>query len=215
MSQRLQAIHAEVVHRRRVRRLAALTAVLLPPNAKVLDVGCGDGQLGALLLHLRPDLVLEGVDVMMRPQAPISVSWFDGRKLPFESKSVDAILLIDVLHHCDDAMALLADCERVARESVIIKDHLADGFLSVPMLRFMDWVGNASHGVALPYNYWTRQQWHDAFALFDWNICNWKQDLAIYPLPADWIFGRNLHFLTQLSPVSATLRASQPGATQT
>ena len=33
------------------------------------------------------------------------------------------------------------------------------GFLAGPTLRFMDWIGNARHGVALPYNYWSAQEW--------------------------------------------------------
>src|SRR5690606_11978895 len=128
-------------------------------SATVVDVGCGDGQLGALLQQARPDIALKGVDVLVRPNTFIPVSPFDGHRLPFDDDSVGAVLLVDVLHHCDDPTGLLRDCARVARDAIIIKDHLADGFLAVPTLRVMDFVGNAGHGVALPYNYWTREQW--------------------------------------------------------
>lgn len=208
MSSHLTALHGVSVHRRRVRRLAALLATLLPSGAHVLDVGCGDGQLGALLMQLRPDLTLEGVDVLVRSQTHIPVRWFDGQTLPIGSKGADVVLLVDVLHHCENPLALMQDCDRAARRAIVIKDHLADGMLAVPLLRFMDWVGNAGHGVALPYNYWRLQQWHDAWTGLGWTPRSWKQNLALYPKPADWIFGRELHFLADLAPRGAPGGAS-------
>ena len=58
---------------------------------------------------------------------------------------------------------LLREAARVARQGVVIKDHTRDGILAGPILRFMDFVGNAHHGVALPYNYWPRRCWIGAF----------------------------------------------------
>ncbi|MCB1600665.1 MAG: class I SAM-dependent methyltransferase [Xanthomonadales bacterium] len=202
MTDPLSAVHSATVHKRRVRRLATLLSALLPANARVLDVGCGDGQLGAMLLQLRTDLTLEGLDVLVRPHTRIAVREFDGRTLPMADDSVDVVLLIDVLHHCEVQVELLRECGRVARHSVTIKDHLVDGFLSWPLLRFMDWVGNAGHGVALPYNYWRKQQWQHTLASLGWSVDSWQQDLAIYPRAADWIFGRNLHFLARCRPAS-------------
>lgn len=50
MSAALTSLHGKLVHRRRVRVLAAHLLAWLPPGARVLDVGCGDGELGAALL---------------------------------------------------------------------------------------------------------------------------------------------------------------------
>ena len=72
-------------------------------------------------------------------------------------------MLVDVLHQTDDPMNLLREAVRVARQAIVIKDHLLQGAFAYPTLRFMDWVGNARHGVALPYNYWTPAEWHGAF----------------------------------------------------
>ena len=60
-------------------------------------------------------------------------------------------------------MTLLKEAARVARHCVAIKDHTVQGVLARPTLRFMDFVGNAPHGVALPYNYFTPTQWEEAF----------------------------------------------------
>jgi hypothetical protein len=85
--------------------------------------------------------------------------------LPFHSKSWDTVMFCDVLHHADDAIGMLREAARVARHSVIIKDHLAEGVLARPVLRLMDFVGNAPHGVTLPYNYFERAQWASAYRL--------------------------------------------------
>lgn len=200
MTDPLSALHGATVHRRRVRRLSTLLSGLMPPGAGILDVGCGDGQIGAALMQLRPDLRVEGVDVLVRPRTQIPVRPFDGRTLPMADNSVDAVLLVDVLHHCDDPMALLRECDRVARKAIVIKDHLADRPLAVPVLRLMDWVGNAGHGVSLPYNYWRLAQWESAWCALGWTLRDWNEDLAIYPGPADWVFGRGLHFIAGLAP---------------
>ncbi|MBO0838776.1 MAG: SAM-dependent methyltransferase, partial [Actinobacteria bacterium] len=78
------------------------------------------------------------------------------------------------------------------------KDHTANGFLAWPTLRFMDRVGNTRKGVVLPYNYWSRQQWSDAFADLGWQVSVWRSDLGTYPAPANWVFGRSLHFIALL-----------------
>jgi hypothetical protein len=96
-------------------------------------------------------------------------------------------------------MILLSEAARVARRAIVIKDHLADGILAVPTLRFMDRVGNARHGVALPYNYWCHERWLDAFQRLGLSVGDWASQLRIYPWPLDWCFGRYLHFATCLN----------------
>jgi hypothetical protein len=72
-------------------------------------------------------------------------------------------MFCDVLHHAEDAIGMLREAARVARHGVIIKDHLAEGVLARPALRLMDFVGNAPRGVTLPYNYFDRAQWANAY----------------------------------------------------
>ena len=59
----IEHIHGNYVHKRRVRVLSEHLAKLIPKDARVLDVGCGDGLLAHLILQRRPDLVLRGIDV--------------------------------------------------------------------------------------------------------------------------------------------------------
>ncbi len=198
----------DAVHRRRVEVLAGHFAPLLPRHARVLDVGCGDGALSARLGTLRSDTRIEGVDVLVRPCAAIPVQEFDGSHLPFDDASVDAVLMVDVLHHTDDPLVLLRECVRVARSAVLIKDHLRDGFAAGLTLRGMDWVGNARHGVRLPYNYWTRAQWAQAFDHLGLVVQQWQSSLDLYPVPARWIFDRSLHFIASLGIAGADAPAT-------
>lgn len=192
--------HESLVFGRRIRVLAGHLSGLIPENAQVLDVGCGDGRLAARLMQLRPDIRVEGMDVLVRPDTAIPVAPFDGETIPREDESVDTVMLVDVLHHTDDPQRLIAEATRVAGRAVVIKDHTRDGILAEQTLRFMDWVGNARHGVRLPYNYWSEARWREAFAAVGARIENWHPRLGLYPFPASLVFDRSLHFVAQLSP---------------
>jgi SAM-dependent methyltransferase len=191
-------LHERHVAGRRVRRLADLIADLIPPDARVLDVGCGDGAVADQLMRRRPDIQIRGVDVLVRPAPAIPVEHYDGARLPCADASVDVVLFVDVLHHTDDPTVLLGEARRVARRSVVIKDHARNGVLARQTLRLMDWVGNAHHGVALPYTYWSRREWQSAFATLDLRIQRWNQALGLYPFPASLLFERSLHFAAVL-----------------
>jgi hypothetical protein len=75
-------------------------------------------------------------------------------------------MFVDVLHHTQDPMVLLREAVQVARKAIVIKDHTLNGFMAGLTLRLLDWVGNARHGVALPYTYRPQQRWWEAFDTF-------------------------------------------------
>jgi len=62
----------------------------------------------------------------------------------------------------------------------------------------MDWFGNAHHGVVLPYNYWSHDQWKTAFGALGLTVLEVNDSLGLYPAPASWLFERKLHFLAKL-----------------
>jgi SAM-dependent methyltransferase len=193
------AAHKRLVFDRRTHVLASRLAATLS-SGSVLDVGCGDGTIDVLIGEVRPDVEISGVDVLVRPSVPIKVRPFDGRQLPFDNRSFDTVMFVDVLHHTEDATILLNEARRVARKNVILKDHTMDGLLAYQTLRLMDWVGNAHHGVALPYNYWPERRWHEAFAEVGLQLTHWEARIPLYPFPASLIFGRGLHFIAVLVP---------------
>lgn len=196
----LDPVHRGYVHGRRVRVLLSHIAPLLPANGRVLDVGAGDGHVARALMDARPDVTIEGIDPLVRPDTKIPVTEFDGTTIPFADGSFDTLLIVDVLHHADDAMALLREARRVARRSLIIKDHRRDGLLAGPTLRFMDAVGNRRHGVALPYSYWSSAEWRRAFRELGLEPEVEIRRLGLYPFPASLLFDRGLHFVARLRP---------------
>lgn len=191
----IERLHERYVKSRRVEALAESIAPLVPQNATVLDVGSGDGLLADAVLRRRPDTQFRGIDIMARPDARIPVATFDGTSLPYPKDSFDVVLFADVLHHTTHAEALLRDARDVARKAVIIKDHCADGFLAWPTLRFMDRVGNARFGVALPHLYLKWSNWEAMFARLGMGIAAVQRRLALYPPPLTWVFDRSLHFI--------------------
>lgn len=194
----LERIHAGYVATRRARSLSIHLAELIPPGARVLDVGCGDGELTYLIGQRRLDIEVKGIDVLVRPMTWIPVAQFDGQIIPYGDNSFDVVMFVDVLHHTEDPMILLREAARVARLAIVLKDHTCNGWMAYPTLRLMDEVSNMRHGVVLPFNYWSRQRWLDAFSALGLRIGEWKRKLWLYPWPARWLFDRSLHFVTRL-----------------
>ena len=191
-------VHENLVAGRRARLLCSHLADLIHRDSRVLDVGCGDGLIAQLLMQMRSDLSFQGIDVLIRPGTRIPVEAFDGQRIPLENDSFDAVMLIDVLHHAEDPLKLLEEALRVSRNVVLIKDHILEGFLAGPTLRFMDRVGNLRHNVSLRYDYWPRERWVQVFESLGVQVTAWNQCLGLYPWPAKWVFERSLHFLARL-----------------
>jgi SAM-dependent methyltransferase len=195
----IEHVHGRYVASRRARVIAARLAKLLPADAYVLDVGCGDGEIAALIQSQRPDVTVRGVDVLVREHTRVPVEEFDGRTLPFADGSFDAVMFIDVLHHCQWPIDLLREARRVSRRAIVIKDHLLQGVGARRTLRFMDDVGNRRYGVVLPHNYLRPHQWKEAFAELELSVEHMDQRLGLYPWPFSLVFDRHLHFVARLA----------------
>jgi SAM-dependent methyltransferase len=193
----LDALHSRLIFGRRVRVLAQAIADRLPQGARVLDIGCGSGDLAALIMRQRPDVRIEGIDVLVRPETAIPVTAYDGQHMPFADGHFDAAIIVDVLHHTDDPEAVMREAARVA-QIVVVKDHLRNGVAAYSTLRAMDWVGNVSHGVRLPYNYLSSAEWESAWNRLGLTTSRFVTRLGLYPRPLAWLFERRLHFVTIL-----------------
>jgi SAM-dependent methyltransferase len=203
MGRVLDTVHGGYVHNRRVRVLSRHLAEMMPPDAEVLDVGCGDGLIGALVGEQRADVSVRGIDIAARGATHIPVDEFDGLSIPYGDREVDVVMICDVLHHADDPHVLLSEVARVARRAVVLKDVTPLGPGSDATLRFMDWVGNARHGVPLPYLFWSQAEWRSAFAALGLRVDEARRRLGLYPPPANLLFEKRMHFIVRLLPPPA------------
>jgi len=172
---------------------------MIPGNLTVLDVGSGDGRIASRVMELRPDLKICAIDTTVRTNAMVPTTHYDGQQFPFEAKSFDLVMMIDVLHHVDNIGAILDEAARVSRQYVVIKDHFVRGWLARPTLTLMDNVSNRQFGIAIPANYQTEDQWNSIYAKTHLQSIDRRDHLGLYVRPLSWFFERQLHFIQLLS----------------
>ena len=200
----IEWIHEHYVKGRRVRVLTHQIQGLLPKEGHFLDIGAGDGQMARRLAEGRRALRIEGIDPLVRPDTAIPVTEFDGLTIPFPDQSFDGAILIDVLHHAEDPARLLAEAARVSRDFIILKDHVVQGLAARSTLRFMDDAHNRRFGVALPYNYLDPGGWGELLKSCRLRAEVWETRVKLYPVWANWWFGRRLHVIARLVKADET-----------
>jgi SAM-dependent methyltransferase len=190
-------VHRRLVFdRRRERLVEALAAALPEASSHVLDIGCGSGEIGSDLEAVGHRVV--GVEVLARETCAIPVARFDGRRLPFPDDSFDHAVIVDVLHHTADPVAVLREARRVTTGSVVLKDHFAESARARFTLGVMDWVGNRQFGVGREGAYLSRAQWDEAFVAAGLTVADSSESLDLYPTPVKPLFENGLHFVARL-----------------
>ncbi len=136
----------------------------LPRDAStMLDVGCGDGAVGAAMMERCGGLTVTGIEVQEFPETQIPIRLYDGTRIPFPDASFDIVTATDVLHHTADMRVILREMARVSRKWVIIKDHTVYGLPSRLWISAIDFVTNVPFGIPCEYNYPTLDEWHAHF----------------------------------------------------
>lgn len=179
----LYAAHHRRVHLPRVGRVARALARLIGRAESLLDVGCGDGTIALAIARDVGATRVAGVDIKVRPEVAIEALPYDGRVLPFPDGAFEAVVISDVLHHCEDPPAVLREALRVAKRVVAIKDHYRFGPVSDAILLWMDRIGNAAPGVEVRGTYFGPGEWAamvaDAGARF--TRIEWPLQIHDYP----------------------------------
>ncbi len=194
----IKFFHSKFISSRRARIISQILSDLIPAGAEVFDIGCGSGEISSRLIQFDPKLSIRGFEVHARPECAIPFETFDGSNIPIESLSADVSMLVDVLHHTQEAEKLLADASRVSREYVLIKDVISENMFDFIVLKFMDWIGNRSYGLKLVCIYKNRREWNEIFSSNQLEIIEWKDDISLYPKPTDRLFVRKMHFIALL-----------------
>lgn len=195
----IKKIHAFTIHTNRVSTIANILIANIPSDVcSILDIGCGDGLISSKIQNSRNELKYTGIDVMERPKCEINYQSFDGINIPFDENTFDAVQLIDVLHHVEDIDSVMKNALKYTRKYIIIKDHIYENTLDFQTLKFMDWVGNAPHGVKVIYNFQKEKKWDEMFGINNLTKYFYNNKIKLYPRFANWIFGRKLHFIAIL-----------------
>ena len=125
---------------------------------RVLDIGAGDCRL-AVRLKEKANCTVVPVDVENFNQTDLKLIMFDGKRLPFEDNSFDAVLLVFVLHHAEDAKAVLEEARRVSRDRIIVLEDVTSSWWDRMMFRgFHHWLV-WSEKISYPYHENRPHQW--------------------------------------------------------
>jgi SAM-dependent methyltransferase len=148
--------------------MALEVARVLPPQATVLDVGCGNGFIAHHLTGiLRANVV--GLDIGRNTTAPINYLPYDGRHFPVRDQSFDAVLLCYVLHHAQNPRLVLNEVIRVLRDG-----GLAIIYEDIPILwwdRAVCWTHDRQwRGRSGPCTFQLAQGWRRLFSLAGFEI---------------------------------------------
>ncbi|MEE6176570.1 methyltransferase domain-containing protein [Mycobacterium sp. 050134] len=160
---------------KRLESQAAMLGDHIKQGDTVLDVGCETGHLCQYLAEMY-GATATGIDVHDARTLPIDFQVFDGKSIPFEDNAFDHVVLSFVLHHCNDPMALIKECRRVARRSIIAFEDLPETRVEKTLTKIHIGLFKVAYRLESAGDYRTALEW-----LGD-NVSSVTET----PLPLDW-----------------------------
>lgn len=152
---------------------------------RVLDFGCGDMALDRLLVSQLSRLSVTGVDVLpfsVLKTKGVRFQVYDGKKVPFDDSSFDAVFSYHVFHHTLDPFLALSECARVCKKRIIIVE---------PVLRYpfekigfavVDYLTNnwKKEHISMPCHVYTLPWWRGKFRKLNLS-CREMRSVGVLP----------------------------------
>ena len=140
---------------------AVVEALGRPRRARILDLGCGTGQLPARLADELPDARIAGCDfsagMLRRAAARCPGAQFvqgDAGQLPFADGVFDAIVSTEAFHWFPDPARALAECLRILRPG----GHLLLAVTQTPAVPVSELIHLGSRLLGEPFYWPSRRQ---------------------------------------------------------
>ena len=125
----------------------------IPPQAAILDLACGTGELEKLILQNNPQQAISGVDISpamleiakhkLQAYPQVELANASATAIPFEDRAFDIVICANAFHYFADPKIALAEIKRVLKPNgrVIILDWCRDYFvlkLLNPLFKLFD-----------------------------------------------------------------------------
>lgn len=92
------------------------------PAGRLIDIGCGAGNMPKAIKHYRPDLDVYGLELArgaltegQRDARGVTFVEGSAEQIPFPDATFDAVVMFDVLEHVPEPARLLAEVQRILR----------------------------------------------------------------------------------------------------
>ena len=105
-------------------------------SSSLLHIRCGNGRVAETFADSHS---VQLVDTINRNETPLPFALYNGTTLPFDDKSLDTSLLVNVLSHSENPIDSLREAIRVTRNRIIIKETVYFNEAQRCFSEFMDW----------------------------------------------------------------------------
>ena len=96
-------------------------------SGKILDVGCGRGEVSKAIKKYRPDLEVWAIDIgraaleqAKKEPSGVNFTYGSAYKIPFPNDTFDAVLTFDVIEHLGDPSLGLSEIKRVLKKKGVL-----------------------------------------------------------------------------------------------
>jgi len=113
---------------------------LIPKNSKVLDIGCGNGNLLNFLRncdYYGIDINEQSINQLIKKKIKAKKADLNKEEIPFKNQKFDYILLLDVLEHVIDPIKLLQESKKRLKEKGKLIVTLPNDYHILNKIRFI------------------------------------------------------------------------------